>query len=124
MFINRDRHGANVEVLKYPDGSYHIAPMFDNGYSLVSVLHDNIEAVENFDSMRDYIANNFIGSKSLYENVSLLAAPLRTTAVTENDVVAAVNKYSAFLSPTHIHKITEIIWSRYTWLEEGGFICH
>ena len=124
LVINRDRHGANIEVVKHTDGTSAIAPIFDNGLSLVAPQQNSIERIELFDCMADLDANNFIGSKSLYANLKLLDAPIRVNCLTEQEVAEIVTRYELFLSPTHIQKITEILWSRYQYLEKEGFICH
>lgn len=124
LVINRDRHGANIEVIKHSNGTSTIAPIFDNGLSLVAPQQNCIERIELFDCMTDVTVNNFIGSKSLYDNLKLIDAPLRTNCLTEQEIANIVTRYELFLSPTHIHKIIEILWSRYQYLEKEGFICH
>ena len=67
LICNRDRHGANIEVLE-KKGMYRMAPVFDNGLSLMfSCYHDGM-AMECFDRRKDGPVNNFVGTMSLSEN--------------------------------------------------------
>lgn len=124
LIINRDRHGANIEILKHPNGVCELAPMYDHGFSLVSPLQNDIERVEHFDSMADVLVNNFTGSHSLYSDLNLLTAPIKVNSITEDTVTKIVSKYATFISTTHTLKIIEILWSRYKYLEERRLICH
>lgn len=69
LILNRDRHGANIEVLG--DARKHtirIAPLFDHGLSfLFSCMNE--EDIENYDIYEDKPCNNFIGGKSTKENL-------------------------------------------------------
>lgn len=38
LIANRDRHGANIEVIRSPEGSVRLAPLFDSGLSFVVLL--------------------------------------------------------------------------------------
>ena len=76
LILNRDRHGANIEVLynKKTD-SYRLSPIFDNGLSLMFSVPLNSEAkiVNNWDVLADRPVNNFVGSlRSTKENLKLL----------------------------------------------------
>lgn len=121
LIINRDRHGANIELLKHADGSIETAPMFDHGLSLLAPLQNRSESVPGFDAMLDREANNFIGEYSLLDNLSYLTRSIKVNNITPSDIVS---RYSKYLPKVYIDKITEIIEKRYHYLEEGGFICH
>ena len=73
IICNRDRHGANIEILSM-DNTYRPAPLFDNGLSFVAPMGMGMEAILNFDVMSDVPCNNFIGSKSLYKNLELITS--------------------------------------------------
>lgn len=68
LIANRDRHGGNLEVLKGCDGQLRLAPLFDNGLSLCySSL--SAEQLSHIDPMQDIVANNFLGTRSLQQNL-------------------------------------------------------
>ena len=69
IIYNRDRHGANIELLVNND-SMRLAPIFDCGCSLVSPYHDDIEEIEKFNPLTNKRVNNFIGSSFLVEMIS------------------------------------------------------
>ena len=71
LILNRDRHGANIEVLKNQDGEVRLAPLFDHGLSL---LYDcnNPSALKKNDYLADKKVVNFIGTGYTLENLSLI----------------------------------------------------
>lgn len=68
LICNRDRHGANIEVLE-KKGEYRLAPVFDNGLSLLFSCYNDGDAMEKFDVLKDGPVNNYVGSISLEENL-------------------------------------------------------
>lgn len=68
IICNRDRHGANIEVLE-KRGQYRLAPIFDNGLSFLFSCYQDGEAMRRADPMKDGPVNNYVGSKSLSENL-------------------------------------------------------
>ena len=73
LIANRDRHGANVEVIRGYDGSERLAPLFDNGVSLLFSTYGDGRRIASFDVLEDVGANNFVGTRSLEENLRFLA---------------------------------------------------
>lgn len=71
VICNRDRHGANMEVLEQ-SGQYRLAPVFDNGLSLLFSCYQDGEAMRRADIMKDGPVNNYVGSRSLTENLRLV----------------------------------------------------
>ena len=72
LIMNRDRHGANIEVLyNTKTKEYRLAPLFDHGLSLLSpsYLLPDIEAYDIFKNKR---VNSYIGSSSLEENIEIV----------------------------------------------------
>ena len=64
LILNRDKHGANIEVLRNSRAhTVRIAPFFDHGISLLYSCYTDDEASA-FDSLADRKCNNFIGSNS------------------------------------------------------------
>lgn len=121
IFINRDRHGANFELIKIED-KVKLAPIYDNGLSLVAPQQNREEAIALFNPMQDCVVNNFIGSRGLFENLNLITKPIPLTAPRKVEVGHIVENYSAFISHTHRLKITEIICERLDYLKKEGII--
>ena len=72
LILNRDRHGANVEVLRNSrKKTFRVAPLFDHGLSLLCRCMNDSQ-VAAFDVMEDKPCNNYIGSKSTWENLKLI----------------------------------------------------
>jgi hypothetical protein len=72
LILNRDRHGANIEVLRNARAkTLRIAPLFDHGRSLLySCLTE--ESAAAFDVLADRRCQNFIGGYSCLENLRLI----------------------------------------------------
>ena len=63
LLLNRDRHGANMEVLRNKKKkTLRLAPLFDHGISLLCSCQSE-EAVLRFDVMEDRLIQSFIGSQ-------------------------------------------------------------
>ena len=72
LILNRDRHGANMEVLRNRrTGKVRLAPLFDNGLSLVFSCK-NAEALERFDVLEDKRIQSFAGGNSAKKNLELI----------------------------------------------------
>ena len=69
LIANRDRHGGNLEVLKGRDGRLRLAPLFDNGLSLCYSSF-SAEQLAGIDLLQDVVANNFLGTRSLRQNLA------------------------------------------------------
>lgn len=121
LFINRDRHGANIELIKN-GSSVRAAPLFDNGFPPVAPLQSNTDSIEIFDALRDREANNFLGSRSLCDNLSLIEKPLYVNALSSDELIGFIQRYAAELSPIHINKIHEIIWRCYCYARDKGIL--
>lgn len=53
-------------------GQYRLAPVFDNGLSLLFSCYQDGEAMRRADIMKDGPVNNYVGSRSLTENLRLV----------------------------------------------------
>lgn len=74
LLLNRDRHGANIEVLRNRHGkTIRLAPIFDHGLSLLFHCHDE-DAVRTVNVMEDKPVQCFVGSRSAQENLCLIPA--------------------------------------------------
>ncbi len=71
LICNRDRHGANIEVLE-KKGRYRMAPVFDNGLSLLFSCYNDGNAMQSFDRLKDGPVNNYVGTMSLAENLKMV----------------------------------------------------
>ena len=120
LILNRDRHGANIEVLRNSrKKTLNLAPLFDHGLSfLCRCMNDS--QVEAFDVMEDKLCNNFIGSRSTWENLKLIPAdkmpelkPLR-----ESDREIIMEDLDGIISGTLQDKIWEMLWKRWCAYED------
>lgn len=114
IILNRDRHGANIEVLRNArKHTLRIAPYFDHGLSLLFSCHDD-EAMEKFDVMADVKCNNFIGSYSTKENLKLISSKnVFKNQLKESDKDYIFSGLESVLSKIHQEKIWEMIMRRY-----------
>ena len=72
IILNRDRHGANIEVLRNSrNHTVRLAPLFDHGLSLIFPCMTEYEA-QSYDILKDINCNNYIGTRSCVENLSLI----------------------------------------------------
>lgn len=123
LILNRDRHGANIEVLRNSrKRTIHLAPLFDHGLSLLFSCADD-SAVAEYDVMADQRVNNFIGSGSTWENVNSIPKEklpqLHALKKTDRDIL--MNGLDGIISQTLQDKICEMIWKR--WCAYEG-LCH
>lgn len=115
LICNRDRHGANVEVLIDEKEEPRLAPLFDHGLSLLFSCYDNLENVRKFDILEDRAVNNFIGSKSLEYNLQLLPKGQKFFAgeLKEEHKEILMEGLEQVLSKEYLEKIWEMIWERW-----------
>lgn len=115
IILNRDRHGANIEVLRNARRhTFRIAPLFDHGLSLLySCLNDD-EAVK-FDIHEDKRCQNFIGGYSCFENLKLIEDTkkvfLNSLKITDKQFI--FEGLEEVMSDIFIDKIWNMIFERY-----------
>jgi hypothetical protein len=68
LVYNRDRHGANLEVLLKDDNSFRMTPLFDHGLSLMFSCYDD-ESMKTFDRLANNPVNNYVGEMDLAQNL-------------------------------------------------------
>ena len=115
IILNRDRHGANIEVLRNPrEHSVRPAPLFDHGLSLLCTCSSD-EEVFSFDVMQDRKCGNFIGGSSCLENLSLIKdrSSVFSGQLKESDRKALFSGLDGVISQVLFDRIWEMIWSRY-----------
>lgn len=113
---NRDRHGSNLEILRSTiDGDVRMAPLFDQGVSLLFSTYGDEKMIQNTDVMADFPVNNYIGAKSLEYNLALIPRnmDMKINMLMENDREYIFSDLDKVLSNTHIDKIWEMIWKRW-----------
>lgn len=72
LILNRDRHGANIEVLRNKKKrTYSLAPLFDHGLSLVCRCHQEDE-VRKVNVLEEKQVQCFVGSRNTKENLLLI----------------------------------------------------
>ena len=71
IICNRDRHGANIELLKDNKGKIRLAPLFDHGLSLFFNIQC-FDELKDVDYLKDNKVQSFIGGSSLFENLELI----------------------------------------------------
>jgi len=113
LVANRDRHASNVEVLIARDGSVRLAPIFDTGFSLLAPYANDEERALSFDPLADVATTNFIGSRSLEENVLLTTEAELQQRLEESDRGEILRGLSDVLPQTYLGKIWDIIWRRW-----------
>lgn len=115
LILNRDRHGANIEVLRNARAhTLRIAPMFDHGLSLLySCITD--EAAEKFDVMEDKRCQNFIGGYSCRENLNFVKEKgnVFKNRLCETDKDIIFEGLETILSKAFREKIWNMIYERY-----------
>ncbi|WP_026491273.1 hypothetical protein [Butyrivibrio sp. XPD2002] len=115
IILNRDRHGANIEIIRNSRAhTLRIAPLFDHGVSLLYSCYTQ-DDLESFDILADKSCNNFIGSFSCLDNLSLLDPkhkPLRHKLhASDKDII--FGDLHDIISETRIDKTWNMIFERY-----------
>jgi len=115
LIINRDRHGANLEVLK--NTSKKLSPLYDNGVSFVCA-NTEPATVNDFDVMQDRPVNNFIGERSLELNLKLIDDKLYLNELREEYREELFSDLEGVLDTVYFDKIWEIISRRWENVKE------
>lgn len=123
LILNRDRHGANIEVLRDSRRKVlRLAPLFDHGLSLLFSCHSE-EAIDSYDVMKDRQTNTFIGSRSTWENLKMIPADNMPVlhALKESDKEILLDGLEDVIPKKLQDKIWEMIWGR--WCAYEDFCC-
>ena len=115
LVLNRDRHGANLEVLRNPRArTMRLAPLFDHGLSLMFRAHSD-DQVAQFDVMSDLPVQSFFGSHSTWNNLSLIPPGEfpRFKKLHESDHKALFEGLDEATTPLWRQKAWEMIWRRW-----------
>ena len=119
LIMNRDRHGANIEVLRNArKRTLRIAPLFDHGLSFLCSCNSE-EEIRDFDVSIDKPCQNYIGSKSTLENLALINKKetvfhKKLTVESKEILFEDIDK---IISREHIDKIWNMLWMRWNYYE-------
>ena len=120
LVLNRDRHGANIEILKNNrTNTIHPAPLFDQGISLVYSCHSD-KSLQEFDVLCDLPVQSFVGGRSAYDNLKLIPKeyPLAIRPLEERDRAVIFQELEEALPMNYRNKIWEMIWERWQSYED------
>ncbi len=120
LVLNRDRHGANIEVLRDEKSkSIRLSPLFDHGLSLLCRCHTEKE-IESFDVTEDRKVQAFIGTQSTYENIKMIPKEFIKSVYTlkKTDLDGLLDGLEGIITKEHAAKIKEMIWKRWCGLDD------
>ena len=118
LILNRDRHGANIEVLRNSKNkTIRLAPLFDHGLSLLFSCH-NLDEIDKVDVLEDKPVQCFVGSKSALENLKLIDEYPKLNPLHEDDKKILFEDLDAALDKKWLDKIWEMIWQRWCIYED------
>ncbi len=120
LIMNRDRHGANIEVLRdRKNKSLRLAPLFDQGLSLVCRCHSK-EDLKEFDVMKDQKVQAFIGGNSTFDNLKLIPKKYlkNLPGLSDHDIDDITYGLEGILEKEYIEKIREMIKRRWKYLDD------
>ena len=123
LILNRDRHGANIEVLRNKkEKTIRLAPLFDHGLSLLCRC-ETAEAIDSFDVMADLPIQCFVGSRSAQENLKLIPVDdmPKLNALRESDKDILLEGFCGIIPQNLQEKIWDMIWKRWCYYED---FCH
>lgn len=119
LILNRDRHGANIEVIADKTGNVRLAPLFDHGLSFMFNCH-TLEEIHLYDVMEDRRVQSFVGSRSTKDNMRFLP---KDRMVCENKLCEKDRTYifaglEGVLEEEHLAKIWDMIYRRWRYYED------
>lgn len=119
LILNRDRHGANIEILKRKrTGDVLPAPLFDHGLSLLFNCRSPEEA-NAFDVMEDKPVQCYVGGNSAIENLDIIPSGKkpRIRRLDESDRNYLFAGLDKAINEEHLNKIWEMISKRISYYE-------
>ncbi len=120
LILNRDRHGANIEVLRNSKKkTIRIAPLFDHGISLLSRCR-SIEEIKNYDIMEDKPVQCYIGSRSAKENLNLIPRDKlpKLNKLKASDKSIIMEGLDDIIPDVLQNKIWDMIYNRWCYYED------
>ncbi len=119
LVLNRDRHGANMEVLRdSKTRQIRLSPQFDHGLSLLCSCHTEKE-FQQYDVMEDKKVQSFLGSSSSLENVRMVPKAFlkKLPKLGRSDLDPVFAGLNRIISETHIAKMRSMIRERWCSLD-------
>lgn len=119
LILNRDRHGANIEVLRdSKKKQLRLAPLFDHGLSFVCRCH-NLEELKDINVMEDKQVQCFVGSRSTQKNLELIPKDKipRLNALKEEHKDYLFEGFTNVMPKIWQDKIWEMLWKRWQYYE-------
>ena len=119
LILNRDRHGANIEVLRNArKKSLRLAPIFDHGLSLLFNCHTE-EDINQFDVMKDRAVQCFVGSRSAQQNLMLIPKDeiLALNPLQHTHKAYLLEGLDGIIPQSLQNKIWDMIWQRWEYYE-------
>ena len=119
LILNRDRHGANIEVLRNArKKSLRLAPIFDHGLSLLFNCHTE-EEINQFDVMKDRAVQCFVGSRSAQQNLMLIPKDeiLALNPLQHTHKAYLLEGLDGIIPQSLQNKIWDMIWQRWEYYE-------
>lgn len=120
LILNRDRHGANIEVLRNSrNKTVRLAPLFDHGLSFVYSCYESDKLAE-FDVMEDRPVQCFLGSRSVRENLKIIPKDKipALNALKEQDREYLFQGLEKALPDEYQAVIWKMIWARWRFYED------
>lgn len=120
LILNRDRHGANIEVLRdSKNKKIRLAPLFDHGLSLLFQCTDGV-MVSQIDVMEDKRVQCFVGTNSTLENLNLIPRNRfpKLNPLKQKDREFIFRDLDGILSTDLQDKIWEMLWRRWNYYED------
>lgn len=115
LILNRDRHGANIEVLRNKKKkTIRLAPLFDHGLSLLFSIKSDFSRLDKVDVLEDKRVQCYLGSNSTFENLKLIPKDkLPDFKIPEKEDFDKIFKDIDKILPEELLcKISEMIWRR------------
>lgn len=121
LILNRDRHGANIEVLRNKKKkSIRLAPLFDHGLSLLFSIKSDFSQIKSIDVLEDKKVQCYVGSSSTLENLNLIPKnKLPAFKIPpKNEFDKIFEDIDTILPKELLDKINEMIWRRLQYYED------
>ena len=120
LILNRDRHGANIEVLRdNKKKAVRLAPLFDHGLSLLFQCTEDAD-YEKINVMEDKRVQCFVGGNSAMENLELIPKEKLPvlSPINEGDKAVLFENLEGVISEELQNKIWEMIFTRWRYYED------
>lgn len=120
LILNRDRHGANLEVMKNNRiRELYLAPLFDHGLSLLFSCHDESE-IRNYNVLEDKPVQCFLGSCSAAGNLELIPSGKlpKVNPLQKKHKAELLMGLEQIMPSCFLEKIWEMLWKRWEAYED------